>query len=642
MVKNVYFCDMLYHDTQKIQQILRKSLPAIALAAALYSCASIGRPDGGPIDETPPRFIGSTPPPGAVNSTRRKIVLRFDEFIKLEKPGEKIVISPPQLQQPEIKAAGKEIRVNLLDTLKGNTTYSIDFSDAIVDNNEGNPLGNFAYTFSTGERIDTMEVSGTVLDASNLEPIKGIMVGLHSNPADSAFTKLPLDRVGRTDSRGRFSIRGVAPGEYRIYALMDADQNFAFTQKSEVIAFCDSLIIPRMEGRTRMDTAWVDSLTYDTIVERAYTHYLPDDIVLRAFKELNRSRSLSKSERLVPHKFTLYFAGQVDTLPVLKGLNFEEKDAFVIEKSQRSDTIHYWVKDSLLYKQDTLSFSLTYLYTDTLDRLLPRTDTLNLVSKQKPVVKEEPKKKKKKRGEADELPPVQYLPMAVNAPPSMDVYGTVSFNFEEPVARFERSFIHLRQKVDTLWKDLSFDFERDSLSIRKFNLYYDWEPTAEYEVSVDSAAFRGIYGLSTDKIKQVFKVRNEDEYFTLHFNITGADSQAFVELLDAQDKVVRRRRVVDGMTDFYFLNPGKYGARLINDRNGNGEWDTGDFAGGVQPEEVYYYPNILEYKALWEATQNWDIHAIPADRQKPDELKKQKADEDKRQKNRERRERNRR
>ena len=173
-------------------------------------------------------------------------------------------------------------------------------------------------------------------------------------------------------------------------------------------------------------------------------------------------------------------------------------------------------------------------------------------------------------------------------------------------------------------------------------MYYDWEPTAEYEVSVDSAAFRGIYGLSTDKIKQVFKVRNEDEYFTLHFNITGADSQAFVELLDAQDKVVRRRRVVDGMADFYFLNPGKYGARLINDRNGNGEWDTGDFAGGLQPEEVYYYPNILEYKALWEATQNWDIHAIPADRQKPDELKKQKADEDKRQKNRERRERNRR
>ena len=131
--------------------------------------------------------------------------------------------------------------------------------------------------------------------------------------------------MARTDSRGRFSIRGVAPGKYRIYGLMDADQNFAFNQKSEMIAFHDSLIIPRMEERIRMDTAWVDSLTYDTIVEKKYMHYLPDDVILRAFKELNYSQYLIKSERLVPQKFTFYFAGKADTLPVLKGLNFDER-----------------------------------------------------------------------------------------------------------------------------------------------------------------------------------------------------------------------------------------------------------------------------------------------------------------------------
>ena len=117
-------------------------------------------------------------------------------------------------------------------------------------------------------------------------------------------------------------------------------------------------IIPRMEERLRMDTAWVDSLTYDTIVEKKYMHYLPDDVILRAFKELNYSQYMIKSERLVPQKFTLYFAGKADTLPVLKGLNFEDKDAFIIEKNQRNDTIHYWVKDSLLYKQDTLLLAL--------------------------------------------------------------------------------------------------------------------------------------------------------------------------------------------------------------------------------------------------------------------------------------------
>ena len=636
--KNTYFCSMLQFENQKIKQIVRKAFPVVTLVVMLYSCASIGRPDGGPYDETPPRFIGSTPAAGALNNQRTKVSLLFDEFIKLEKATEKVVVSPPQVQQPEIKASGKRIQVNLLDSLKANTTYTIDFSDAIVDNNEGNPLGNFTFTFSTGTQIDTMEVSGTVLDASNLEPIKGILVGLHSNLNDSAFTKLPFDRVARTDSRGRFSIRGVAPGKYRIYGLMDADQTFTFNQKSEVIAFNDSLIIPRMEERIRMDTAWVDSLTYDTIVERKYMHYLPDDLILRAFKEFNYSQYLIKSERLVPQKFTFYFAGQADTLPTLKGLNFDERDAFVIEKNPRNDTIHYWVKDSLLFKQDTLAISLTYLYTDTLNQLVSRTDTLNLVSKQK-YKKEEPekKKKKKKKDEEDEPIPTKFLPVNVNAPSSMDVYGYISLNFEEPIASFDTAAIHLRQKVDTIWKDVPFEFEQDSLNLRRFNLYpgNDWEATMEYEFSVDSTAFHGIYGLFTDKIKQSFKVRSEDEYFTLHFNVTGADPMAFVELLDAQDKVVRKRRIDKGMADFYFLNPGKYGARLINDTNGNGEWDTGDYAKGQQPEAVYYYPNILEYKALWDTTQNWDIHATPVDKQKPDELKKQKPDEDKRKKDRE-------
>ena len=637
--KNTYFCSMLQFENQKIEQIVRKAFPVVTLVVMLYSCASIGRPDGGPYDETPPRFIGSTPAAGALNNQRTKVSLLFDEFIKLEKATEKVVVSPPQVQQPEIKASGKRIQVNLLDSLKANTTYTIDFSDAIVDNNEGNPLGNFTFTFSTGTQIDTMEVSGTVLDASNLEPIKGILVGLHSNLNDSAFTKLPFDRVARTDSRGRFSIRGVAPGKYRIYGLMDADQTFTFNQKSEVIAFNDSLIIPRMEERIRMDTAWVDSLTYDTIVERKYMHYLPDDLILRAFKEFNYSQYLIKSERLVPQKFTFYFAGQADTLPTLKGLNFDERDAFVIEKNPRNDTIHYWVKDSLLFKQDTLAISLTYLYTDTLNQLVSRTDTLNLVSKQK-YKKEEPekKKKKKKKDEEDEPEPTKFLPVNVGAPSSMDVYGSISLTFDEPIARFDSAAIHLKEKVDTLWKDIPFEFEQDSLNLKRFNLYYDWEPGNEYEFSVDSTAFHGIYGLFTDKIKQGFKVRKLEEYASITFLVTGADSTAFVELLDAQDKVVRRRRLTDGgYADFYFLNPGKYCARLVNDRNGNGIWDTGNFEKGEQPEEVYYYNMILEPKANWDLDkQSWDIHAIPLDKQKLDELKKQKPDEDKKKKDRDR------
>uniref|UniRef100_UPI0039C23B69 Ig-like domain-containing protein n=2 Tax=Bacteroides TaxID=816 RepID=UPI0039C23B69 len=617
-----------------MKRLIRKVLAVVTVIAALYSCASIGRPDGGPLDETPPRFIGSTPAAGALNNTKTKVSLSFDEFIKLEKANEKVVISPPQVQQPEIKASGKKISVNLLDSLKPNTTYTIDFSDAIVDNNEGNPLGNFAFTFSTGSAIDTMEVSGTLLEASNLEPVKGMLVGMHSNLSDTAFTKLPFDRVARTDSRGHFTIRGVAPGKYRIFGLMDADQNFAFSQKSEALAFNDSLVIPRWEERIRQDTTWVDSLTIDTVVERKYTYYLPDNVILRSFKEDLFSQYLVKNERLTPEKFTLYFAAKADTLPVLKGLNFDERDAFIIEKNLTNDTIHYWVKDSLLYKQDTLSLSLNYLYTDTLNQLVPRTDTLNLVAKTVKKAVDEPKKKKKKKGEEEEPEPTKFLHVSTYIPSTMDVYDYISLSFDEPIVSFDSAAIHLKQKVDTLWEDISFTFEQDSLNLRKYNLYYEWEPTREYEFSVDSTAFHGIYGLFTDKIKQNIKVRSLEEYGAIYFNVSGCDSIAFVELLDTQDKVVRKVPVVNGQADFYFLNPGKYCARLINDTNGNGVWDSGEYETKRQPEMVYYYPQILEPKANWEVEQTWDVKALPLDKQKPDELKKQKPDEDKKKKDR--------
>jgi hypothetical protein len=203
-----------------------------------------------------------------------------------------------------------------------------------------------------------MEVSGTVLNAADLEPIKGALVGLHANLNDSAFTKLPFERVGRTDSKGHFVIRGIAHGKYRVYALVDADQNYRLSQKSEVCAFNEALIEPTCDQRMRQDTMWVDSLTIDTIMPTKFTHFMPDDIVLRAFKAENTDQQLLKKERLIPQKFTLYFTAPNKELPKIHGLNFNEKDAFIIEKNAKNDTINYWVKDSVNYKKDSLSFTL--------------------------------------------------------------------------------------------------------------------------------------------------------------------------------------------------------------------------------------------------------------------------------------------
>ncbi len=637
MTDNAYFCNMLNGKYHNRKRFIHTALAVTTLVAAFYSCANVGHPEGGPIDTTPPRVVGSSPVAGAHNNKKSKIVIEFDEFIKLEKANEKVVVSPPQVQQPEIKTNGKKVSVNLLDSLKANTTYTIDFSDAIVDNNESNPLGNFAFTFSTGAVIDTMMVSGTVLEASNLEPIKGILVGLHSNLDDSAFVKKPFDRVARTDSRGHFSIRGIAPGKYRIYALQDADQNFAFSQKSEALAFNDSLIIPSLQERLRQDTTWIDSLTVDTIMERKYTHYLPDNVVLRSFLEERHSQYLQKSERLSPEKFSLYFADRADTLPTIKGLNFNERDAFIIEKTSKNDTLHYWVKDSLIYKQDTLRMSLRYLFTDTLNQLVVRTDTLNLLVKKAKggTNKEQQQPKKKKKGHENDPEPTVFLAMTPHVPSPMNVYDTINFVFEKPLKEYNSKAIHLKQKVDSLlWKDVPFVFERDSLELRKYNLLCNWDPNMDYELTVDSMAFQGLYGLHSDKLKQAFKVRSLDEYGAIFFNVSGIDTTAFVELLDAQDKVLLKAPVIEGKADFYYLNPGKYCARLVEDVNGNGIWDTGNYAEKRQPEKVYYYTQILDLKALWEIEQDWNVNAKPLDKQKLDELKKQKPDEDKKKKTR--------
>lgn len=621
----------------------RHKLPALLmLMIVVYSCASMGNPDGGPYDEEPPKFVRSTPKPFAINSKERKVTIEFDEFIKLEKAAEKVVVSPPQLEQPEIKASGRKVVVGLVDSLRPNTTYTIDFADAIVDNNEGNPLGNYAFTFSTGTTIDTMEVSGTVLSASDLEPVKNIQVGLHSDLSDSAFMKKPFDRVSRTDSRGHFSIRGIAPGKYRIYALMDGNQNYLFDSKTEMIAFSDSIIIPAMEDAMRQDTIWKDSLTIDTIKSVGYTRFLPDDIILRAFKEENDRQYLTRSERDKENHFVLTFSVRADTLPTLKGLNFDERDAFIIEKTDRNDSICYWIKDSLIYQMDTLEIQMDYLATDTLDRLVPQTDTLFLANKltraerekleaKAAEEKEKERKKKEKKGEKIEPEPTKFLTLNVDAPSAFDLDRNVYLSFDEPVASIDTAAIHMEIKKDSLWEEIPFLFVSDSVLPRKYEILAEWEPEKEYQLSIDSMAFKGVYGLHTNKVKQTMKVKKLDEYGTILLNITGADSTAVVELLDGSGKVLRQQRITPQNTaDFYYLNPGtKFYIRLFNDRNGNGVWDTGKYSEHLQPEEVYYFPKVWEMKANFEFEENWNINAVPVEKQKLDEIKKQKPEETK-------------
>lgn len=627
-----------------------KYIAILLTIIGFYACASpnAGMPDGGPYDETPPKFVRATPEPNTINNKRKKISIEFDEYIKLDKPSEKVIISPPQKESPEVKVSGHKVQVEFFDTLQENTTYTIDFGDAILDNNEDNPLGNFAYAFSTGDHIDTMEVSGTVLNAQDLEPIKGIQVGLHKNLSDSAFTKLPFIRISRTDSRGHFTIRGVAPGEYRIYALMDGNQNYLFDSKTEAIAWQDSLVIPSMAPAIRQDTLWneVDTLAYDTIYEVHYTRFMPDNIVMRAFKEENPLQYLVKSEREQLNRFSLYFSAKSDTLPTIKGLDFDEKDAFIIESNTRHDTIRYWIKDTVLCEHDTLTFQMDYLATDTLGQLVPTTDTLrmtNKISKERRMAlaeeerkkEEKERKRREKRGDTIQVKP-KFLAMNVDAPSSLDINRNILLKFEEPVEHIDTAAIHLTMMVDSVWQPTPFIFMADSVTPRQYVILANWQPGMEYQLTVDSLAIKGIYGLYTDKVKNKLKVKTQEEYGTLYLNIVGAGPHAIVQLLNSNDAVIRQQPVTDKNTcDFYYLQPStKYYIRLFNDTNNNGVWDTGNYEQKLQPEEVFYFPKVWEMKANFEFEETWDLHATPLDKQKLNEIKKQKPDEAKKIKDR--------
>ena len=190
----------------------------------LFSCARMGNPDGGWYDDTPPSVLSASPADGSTGIRAQKVIINFDEYIKIEDAQNKVIVSPPQLEMADIKASGRRIIIELKDSLKENTTYTVDFSDAITDNNEGNPMGNYTYSFSTGSQIDTLEVSGYCLNAQDLEPLKGMLVGLYeaSDTTDSLFYKKPFLRVSRTNGSGHFTIKGVAPGRYVVYALQDS------------------------------------------------------------------------------------------------------------------------------------------------------------------------------------------------------------------------------------------------------------------------------------------------------------------------------------------------------------------------------------------------------------------------------------
>lgn len=633
---------------------MRILLPIIVAAALLVSaCASIGRPDGGPRDETPPRFIRSSPAPGAVDFDGRRIILTFDENVQLSSPGEKVVVSPPQIQQPGVMANGRHVTVTLKDSLIPDATYTIDFSDAVTDLNEGNPLEGLAIDFATGSELDTLRISGMVFEGRTLEPAQGMLVGVYSTPADSAITTLRMERIAKTDQSGRFTVRNLKPGSYQIFALNDLNRDYHW-DRTEDVAFLDSMISPSAHYESVADTL-LSSLEEDSIVIHQAVRYLPDDVLLTWFNENYRAQYLKEYSRVGRNIISLEMAAPADSLPRLAviasgsdSMRMPLDSVSVLERSLTADSLRYWLTDTSLIRSDSLLIETTYRRVDTLDRIVWATDTLKFFTKRprgKKHIEEAAKQfhvrtlQEKIDSMREKSDTIAIDTFALRQPDAwlgikfgnsaQDLHKPFAIEFDQPLASVDTAGIRLEMMVDSVWtpvKEFTGHLEPvDSVSLRHFNLVHKWKPEAKYRLMVDSMAIHGIYPVYNKPVVQEITAKSNDDYSTIVFNVTGLDTvPAIVELLNSSDTPVASAPVVNGRCTLRYVSPGTYYARLFIDADHSGTYTDGKLSERRQPEETYYFPKKLNLKKNWDLEQGWNIYELPVDQQKPLDIKKNK------------------
>ncbi len=638
-------------------------LLAIIATLMLAACANMGRPEGGPRDETPPVYVRSNPAIGQLNFSGRRITVEFDENISLDDPMNKIVVSPAQRTTPAISSNARRVTIELRDTLLPNTTYTVEFADAVKDLNEGNILDGFSLDFATGDTIDTLRISGMVLEARTLEPAQGMLVGVYSDLSDTAITTIPFERITKTNQLGQFTLRNLKAGTYRIFAVADQNRDYHW-DRSEDIAFYDLTITPTARPATVVDTLVSASGLRDSLVTRGTTRFLPDDILLTWFNEGYSSQYLRDHKRDGLDRLLLQFGTKADTLPHLRLINTHRAGDHIdlwatLDASATLDTLTYWITDSTLSDLDSLTLEARYMRTDTLGQLSMTTDTLRFnlrgVNTKKRRLEAERKlaeraardsadlakrneeirqRNIRRREEGEDTiewrkpnPPEQkFLDFKLTSSTAQELNRPLSFKSGTPIDTIDPAGIRMEVMIDSVW----YPAPRPRLSRTSplrpmtFVAPYEWDEGTVYRLTIDSAAIRDVYGLHNKPIRQEITTKTRADYSSLTMNISGLDGRpAVVELLSSDNPVMSAP--VSGSTGrLEYINPGPYYVRLFIDSDGDGLWTTGSVADSIQPEEVYYYPRKINLKKNWDVEQDWDIYELPVDMQKPEDIKKNK------------------
>ena len=598
----------------------------LLLSALCYSCANMGMPSGGPRDEDPPRFVSSNPPAGATNFHGNRVELLFNELVNVKDAFSKVTVSPPGDGTPRVSTSGRRVIVQFPDTLASATTYTIDFGNSIEDNNESNPLGAFAFSFSTGSELDSLRIAGVALDAYTLEPQQGMLIGVHPADApDSALTTLRFLRATKTDDMGRFVIRGLKPIPYNLFALGDLNNDYRRDNPAELLAFYPTPILPHCEQAVTTDSIYnILTGAVDTVVERTYTRFLPNNLLLSVFDEGYKPQYLVKYERPDSSRLSFIFNAAAPEFPSLEIINIPDEPAMRLEYSQHRDSLTYWLSDPRLISADTLRVKLTYMQTGADKLLAERTDTLTLT---KPKVRKRSGRRTKEQLRADSIAEEKAKLLGVTITPqgNMEIYQRPRIEFSEPVSRLDTTMLHLEMKQDTLWipQPLGVLTPDTTSASRRWLLNFPPAFGETYRLTVDSLAAVSYRGRFNGEAKVMFKVKERADYASLTLRFTPDTIHGFVEVLNSGDNVVQRAPVVNGVAHFPWLAPADYYARFVADNDSNGLFTPGNYAERRQPEEVFYYPGLLSLKRH-DRSEKWDLYSTPVDSQKPRAIVKNK------------------
>ena len=569
----------------------------------LSRCANPVAPEGGPKDVTPPKAILSDPPSFSTHFHKREIHITFDEYIQLKDQNNQVNISPPLLPHTDIRLRGKSIYIKLSDSLRSNTTYSINFGDAISDLTENNILHNYTYVFSTGSYVDSLSLSGRVLTAFDLVPQKDVLAMLFVNENDT----LPLDSLpfhvrpyymAKTNENGEFTFRNLRDVPFLLFALKDMNGNYIFDLPNEKIAFSDSLIKgtyvkPPIKDTLKKDSLKKDSLKKrDTVIQIKDTTKLSKQLLpginLELFEEIDSTQRVLKADMVNENQIGIFYKFPTKE-PKFIPLNIPDISGWMVpEISHNKDSVYLWLKNPW---KDSL--------------------TLQLVDKDKVLdtAKIDLRKKSLKRKKTDKgAPKLIKLKLISNMPDGkLNQFKTDPIiTFSYPLSTYDLSRIHLVAGKDTINPTLSF---LDSLK-RKLRVNYKWKEDRPYQLIIPDSIFSSLNGNSNDSVIFFFRSHSLRDFGSIQMTIQISDPKGnyLIQLLDEKENIIEQQIITSsGKVKFDYLNPAKYKIKAIFDKNQNGHWDSGKFSRKLQPEKVLYYEKTIEVRANWDIDESWEL-----------------------------------